>query len=278
MTVQEGIELFKRHQQSQAREKTRESYAYLLRNLESFFGEKAMDAISAEDIHQLLFAMTSGRARSSARLRYTQAKSFFNFLIEHGKVTLNPCDDLVLRKTFRAPRYKDRAVVAREVIDELIYRCKKPRNRLIVQPQARCGLRIGEVLKLRASDVSDRKLFLRTPKSGREQEAAFMPEAIATRLRSYITAEHLAGDDALFPISYSTARSFIKQLGEKANVRIRPHDLRRHSATYASRNGAPLEVVSKVFLRHADLNTTQMYLGKVTDAEAIRWIDVLHSK
>ncbi len=274
MTVQEGIELFKRHQQRQARE----SYAYLLRNLETFFGEKPMDALCAEDIHQLLFAVTRGRARSSARLRYAQVKSFYNFMIEHGKVALNPCDALVLRKTFRAPRYKDRDVVAREVIDELIYRCKKPRNRLIVELQARCGLRIGEVLKLRASDVSDRKLCLRTPKSGREQEVAFMPEAIATRLRSYITAEQLVGGDALFPISYSTARSFIKHLGEKANVRIRPHDLRRHSATYASRNGVRLEVVSKVFLRHADLKTTQTYLGKVTDAEAIRWVDVLHSK
>ena len=105
-----------------------------------------------------------------------------------------------------------------------------------------------------------------------------MPEATATRLRSYIAAQQLAADHLLFPISYSTARSFIKKLGEKANVHIRPHDLRRHSATYASRNGVPLEVVSKVFLRHADLKTTQMYLGKVTDAEAIRWVDVLHSK
>jgi len=179
MTVQEGIELFKRHQQSQAREKMRESYAYLLRNLETFFGEKAMDAVSAEDIHQLLFAVTNGRARSSARLRYAQAKAFFNVLIEHGKTASNPCDDLTLRKAFRAPRYKDRDIIAREVVDEIIYRCRQPRNRLIVELQARCGLRVGEVLKLRVSDVNHRKLSLRNPKSGREGEVAFMPEAIA---------------------------------------------------------------------------------------------------
>ena len=278
MTIHEGIELFRRQQQSQAREKTRESYAYLLQNLEVLFGEMTVDAISAEHIHQLLLAVTDGRARSSARLRYAQAKAFFNFLIEHGKTASNPCDDLTLRKTFRAPRYKDRDIIAREVVDEIIYRCRQPRNRLIVELQARCGLRLGEVLKLRVSDVNDRKLSLRNPKSGREGEVAFMPEAIATRLRSYIAGQQLAGDHLLFPISYSTARSFIKKLGEKSNVRIRPHDLRRHSATYASRNGVPLEVVSKIFLRHADLKTTQMYLGKVTDAEAIRWVDVLHSK
>jgi len=48
--------------------------------------------------------------------------------------------------------------------------------------------------------------------------------------------------------------------------------------TYASRNGVPLEVVSKVILRHQDLKTTQVYLGKIDDIEAIRWMDILHGK
>ena len=51
MTIREGIELFRTHQKTQAREKTRESYVYLLRNFEARFGETMMDAISAEDIH-----------------------------------------------------------------------------------------------------------------------------------------------------------------------------------------------------------------------------------
>jgi len=54
------------------------------------------------------------------------------------------------------------------------------------------------------------------------------------------------------------------------------YDLRRHAATYASRSGTPLEIVSKVLLRHLNLSTTQRYLGKISDAEAIRWIDHLH--
>ena len=31
--------------------------------------------------------------------------------------------------------------------------------------------------------------------------------------------------------------------------------------------------MSKVILRHADLTTTQIYLGNVSDIEAIRWIE-----
>jgi integrase len=240
MTIREGIELFRTHQKTQAREKTRESYAYLLRNFETRFGETMMDAISAEDIHQFLLIVTDGRARSSARLRYAQLKAVFNFMVEHGKIASNCCHDTVLRKTFRAPRGKDRDIVPREIIDEVIYRCRKPRNRLIMELQARCGLRVGEVLGLRVSDVNERKLVIRKPKSGRDQEVAFMPEAIAIRLRNYITNQGLTGEHSLFPICYSTARSFIKKLGEKANVRIRPHDLRRHSAPMPAATGFPL--------------------------------------
>ena len=59
-------------------------------------------------------------------------------------------------------------------------------------------------------------------------------------------------------------------------IDLKPHDLRRHAATYASRSGTPIEIVSKVILRHANLATTQLYLGKISDLEAIRWIDNLH--
>jgi len=79
----------------------------------------------------------------------------------------------------------------------------------------------------------------------------------------------------LYPQSF---RYLIKRLGSNLNIRLTPHDLRRYSATYASRNGVPLEIVSKVILRHQDLKTTQAYLGKVSESEAIRWMDILHGK
>jgi integrase/recombinase XerD len=68
----------------------------------------------------------------------------------------------------------------------------------------------------------------------------------------------------------------VVKVGKMVGVNLRPHDLRRHAATYASRSGIPIEIVSKVILRDADLSTTQRYLGKVSDLEAIRWIENLH--
>jgi integrase/recombinase XerD len=93
-----------------------------------------------------------------------------------------------------------------------------------------------------------------------------------------IVAEQIIQSAKTDPACYSTARSLVKGLGDKLKIHVTPHDLQRYSATYASRNGVPLEVVSKVILRHQDLKTTQVYLGKISDSEAIRWMDNLHGK
>ena len=69
----------------------------------------------------------------------------------------------------------------------------------------------------------------------------------------------------------------VYKAGKMVGVHLRPHALRRHAATHASRSGTPIEIVSKVILRHAHLATTQRYLGKVTDVEAIRWIENLYA-
>jgi integrase len=68
----------------------------------------------------------------------------------------------------------------------------------------------------------------------------------------------------------------VNKAGKMVDIHLKPHDLRRHAATFASRAGTPLEIVSKVILRHANLSTTQRYLGKVSDTEALRWIENLY--
>ncbi len=46
----------------------------------------------------------------------------------------------------------------------------------MLELMARGGMRIGEVLKLRAEDLDDRKLFIDRPKSGRQSELVFYPQ------------------------------------------------------------------------------------------------------
>jgi integrase len=56
------------------------------------------------------------------------------------------------------------------------------------------------------------------------------------------------------------ARVMVKKAGKAVGIHLRPHDLRRFCATYASREGTPIEIISKILLRHVHLSTTQRYL------------------
>jgi integrase/recombinase XerD len=279
MNITEAINLVKNHHLSSLKQSTNTGYALFYKHLETHFRDKSVESITSDQIGQFLESFTLGVGKATRHLRYAQAKAFFNFIInECGLDIKNPCAQSILAKQYKNPKPAARKILDKELVDELIYSTTSMRERLILELQARCGLRIGEVFKLKASDVMDRKLLIREPKSGKESETAFMPEQIAKRLGEYIAANNIEQDDRLFPICYSTVRSLIRRLGDKFHVKVSPHDLRRHSATYASRNGVPLEVVSKVLLRHHDLKTTQVYLGKITDSEAIRWMDMLHGK
>jgi len=135
----------------------------------------------------------------------------------------------------------------------------------MLELMARGGMRISEVLKLTPADVFDQKLVLRNPKSGREHELVYIPRKLAERLKEYINNKHIYPDNRIFPITYVGARAMVRKVGRMVGITLRPHDLRRHAATYVSLSGIPIEIVSKVILRHANLSTTQRYLGKVTD-------------
>ena len=82
------------------------------------------------------------------------------------------------------------------------------------------------------------------------------------RLQKYISDNGIGHNDRIFPITYAGARIVVKTAGDLVGIHLKPHDLRRHSASYASRSGTPLEIISKILLRHSNLSTAQIYLEK----------------
>jgi integrase/recombinase XerD len=222
-----------------------------------------------EEVLSFLVDLNNGGKQLTKHTRYSYLKAFFNFIRNNLDSQLpNPCDAPMLKKLFRAVKLGHWQIHEKETIDEIIFRTTKVRNRLMLELMARGGMRVGEVLKLHVTDVDDQKLTIRNPKSGKSSEAVFIPKKLADRLKDYIRTRGLEGEQRIFPISYTAARVMVRRAG--ALVGVQPHDLRRHAATYAPRCGVPVEIVSKVILRHANLSTTQRYLGKVSDVEAVR--------
>ena len=242
-----------------------------------FFPDHDLASISPEEVLSFLTSLNGERKQLTKHTRYAYLKALFNFIRNNLDTQLqNPCDTPMLRKLFRVGKLVHWQVQEKETIDEVIFRTTKIRNRLMLELMARGGMRVGEVLKLTGGDVEDQKLVIRNPKSGKETEVVFIPKKLADRLKDYLKTRGIEGEQRIFPITYTAARVMVRKAGALVGVHLRPHDLRRHAATYASRSGVPVEIVSKVILRHANLSTTQRYLGKVSDVEAVRWIENLY--
>lgn len=101
----------------------------------------------------------------------------------------------------------------------------------MLELMARGGMRIGEVLNLTPADIQERSLAIKYPKSGRSGETVYVPRKILARLTAYVKDKDIRNNDRIFPISHVAAWSMVKKAGKLVNIELRPHDLRRHSAT-----------------------------------------------
>jgi len=260
-----------------SRSNTLANYEYLLGKFGHCYRNRNINAITTEEIITFLATITEGRRQNTKRTRYTTLSAYFNLIVNTLQPEIrNPCLSPAVKSLFQKPKTTHWTIYDKDTIDEAIFRTLNIRNRILLELMARGGMRIGEALGLKPKDIDGQKLLLHTPKSGREQEIVFIPKKLSNRLHNYVRDTPIAFDQLIFPITYAGARKIVVKVGEMVGIKLRPHDLRRHAATYASRSGIPIEIVSKIILRHADLSTTQRYLGKVSDHEAIRWIESLH--
>ena len=222
-----------------------------------------METLKSDEILGFLTSLTEGKKQATKRNRYATLSSLFNFSGNFTDAPIkNPCTSPIVKKMFRAPKLVNFKIPEKEAVDEIIFRTMDARNRIMLELMARAGMRIGAVLKLLPGDIDGQRVLLQGPKSGREGEIVYLPKKLADRLYQYTLHQEIQLSQRIFPISYVAAWYIVRKAGELIGIKLSPHDLRRHAATYASRSGTPIEIVSKVLLRHANLSTTQRYLGR----------------
>jgi integrase/recombinase XerD len=278
MKLSEASKLWLEYHRAHSKENSIRAYEALLGRIYEEFGDANLEDMTTDKILPFINRITDGKKPTTKRTRYSHLLSFFNFIKNNiNSEFRNPCDTPLLKKLFRARPTHNWIPLEKETVDEIIFRTSRPRNRLMLELMARGGMRISEVLKLTPADIHDRRLTLKAPKSGKEQEFIFIPQRLADRFKDYIKDKGVQPDERVFPIGYEAAREMVANAGNVVGIHLRPHDLRRHAATYASRSGVPIEIISKIILRHANLSTTERYLGKISDSEAMRWIDNIYA-
>ena len=157
------------------------------------------------------------------------------------------------------------------------------RNRAMLTLLYRSGLRVGELLALKPSDVDfgQHTIRLLDTKIGQAQTRGFHSSADDALMRWLDTRRELASrkgwkNGKLFcqlngtPVSDDYVRVLLKRLAAKAGItkRVHPHGLRHTFAAELDAQGTPVTVISKL-LGHRSVATTIRYIDHLTNGEAV---------
>ncbi len=182
MKVSDAAQLWLDHHRVHSKKNTYKAYKGIITRFVEIYRYKFLNEIDADVVLDFLDQITEDKRKFTKRIRYSQLKSFFNFIRKNHDISMhNQCFDPKIRKKYnRYPKLRWE-ILEKDVVDEVVFSTSKLRTRLILGLMARGGMRIGEVLKLTPADLQDRKLRLRNPKSGREQEFVFIPQKLSDR-------------------------------------------------------------------------------------------------
>lgn len=277
VTVDKSVDIYMRYHKQNSRPNSIRAFGYTLEKFKDLFSGMDITKIPESDVLTFLEMITDGLSQGTKSHRAGHLSAMFNFVADTFDLDFrNPCSRGIIKKLYKPPRHTPPELLDKEIIDEIIYRAKGM-DRHVLELMGRTGMRIGEVLHIKPIDLNTEvsTIAIEQPKSGRAGEVVYIPKKMMSKLEEYVRDNSIKPRSRIFPRSYTTIYRMVKKRGNEVGVRLRPHDLRRHAATQASRSGIPLEMVSKVILRHADIATTQRYLGKVSTAEASRMIEGL---
>ena len=187
-----------------------------------------------------------------------------------------------LKTTKTAP-----ATLTAEQAGMLLAACERLRDRLLVTLWPRAGLRVGETLGLRHSDIIAAEREIRVVPRDNDNGARVKgwhartvpvgPEVVRS-YADYLHEEYgdldsdyvfvnLWGQPRGHPLSYGTVYDLVVRLRRRTGVAFEPHMLRHTYATGLLRRGTPVEVVSKL-LGHASIATTVDTYGHLTVGDA----------
>lgn len=219
---------------------------------------KNIDSLNENDIEILLAKIKAERNLSKQRVnRYRSALlAIFNHAIKNHILTFNPVRNVKRSKEFPRDR-----VLNPDEIQRLLVECKESKSKelyTVVMLAINTGMRHGEILSLKKSDISENTITLRaeTTKSGNKR-TVFLNSTALQVLNAYMDnnkREDRIFDSACIKKSFATAK-------RKANIEgFRFHDLRRTFATYLMTNDTNARII-QTLLGHSSLRMTETYLG-----------------
>jgi site-specific recombinase XerD len=223
------------------------------------------------------FVLEKSRFYGAATIQQctTALRMFLSFLIAEGKCAVGldaAIPTLAHWRLASLPRY-----LPPEDVERLIASCDRTsavgrRDRAILLLLARLGLRAGDIVHLRLSDIDWKDASLQVCGKGRHHTRLPLTQEVGQAIVAYLKkGRPRSNDDRLFircraPFcafaSYKAVTVLVERALQRAGI-VRPspgaaHLLRHSIATSMLRQGASLQDIA-VILRHRSIETTEIY-------------------
>jgi integrase/recombinase XerD len=236
--------------------------------------EIPVDALTRVDLEAFVrHLMSSGLSPRSVARAVACLRGFYRFLAIERRQEQSPADDLKPPRAWAAlPRFLSLEDVDRLLAQPDTATPRGLRDKALIEVLYATGLRVSELIALRAGDLNLEEGYLTCIGKGDKQRMVPLGQEAADWVGRYIREgrPHLLRRKTS-PWLFVNARDggslsrvgfwkVLKEYGLKAGIRgeLSPHVLRHSFATHLLDRGADLRMI-QLMLGHADLSTTQIY-------------------
>ncbi len=234
-------------------------------------GKTCLEEVTRRDVEAFIeHEQDRGIKITTIRLRLTGVQSFLRHLAEEGIVSRDVFGKRIrLQLPERLPRAMDS-----DDLQKLLSVIEGTRDRALILVLLRTGMRIGELLNTKVTDVhiKERRIEIYEAQKNRLGRVVYLSEDALTALKVWLGERH-PWEDYLFysqgnteTMSYSTARCIFTRYIAKAELTHKgytPHTLRHTFATELLNAGMRLECL-QVLLGHRNIEETRRY-ARLTD-------------
>lgn len=244
------------------------AYMNDLNKYEEFLKKDILES-DTEDLEKYLKYIKNLESTTVAH-KITSIKSYFNYNIKRGIVSVNPADKVYRPKlTKHLPEY----LTEEEVGKLLDVEVKSPydyRNKTILELLYSSGIRISELVNIKTPNYDSEECLIRIMGKGSKERIVPLGDYAVNIMNDYmnnyrplINKKHT---DYVFinnrgdKISRQFIFKVIKKEALKKGIKkdISPHTLRHTFATHLLKNGADLRIIQEL-LGHENISTTQIY-------------------
>lgn len=244
------------------------AYMNDLNKYEEFLKKDILES-DTEDLEKYLKYIKNLESTTVAH-KITSIKSYFNYNIKRGIISVNPADKVSRPKlTKHLPEY----LTEEEVGKLLDVEVKSPydyRNKTILELLYSSGIRISELVNIKTPNYDSEECLIRIMGKGSKERIVPLGDYAVNIMNDYmnnyrplINKKHT---DYVFinnrgdKISRQFIFKVIKKEALKKGIKkdISPHTLRHTFATHLLKNGADLRIIQEL-LGHENISTTQIY-------------------